>query len=97
MVATIGATPTLDVHESYGLAPAEAAAIARALAEGVHLAPGPDGLPCLYEAWRPGSPGRYVVSVDRCACPAGAHGRQCKHRSLLLLVRAILDGRPRGP
>jgi len=69
--------------------------VLRGLREGVRLVA--DDATGAFVVRRPGSPGRYVVSVDRCTCPAGRHGQPCKHRSLLLLVRAILDGRPRGP
>lgn len=69
--------------------------VLRALNEGVRLVP--DARPGLYEARRPGSPSRYATSRTRCTCRAGQLSIPCKHRALVVLVSAILDGRPRGP
>lgn len=67
----------------------------RALREGVRLTP--EGQPGRFRAWRPGSSSVYVTSARRCSCPAGSHGRPCKHLSLVVLIELVLASRPRGP
>lgn len=72
------------------------ASLHRAIREGVRLTP-TDRLDT-FIAWRSGSLGRYVTTSMSCTCPAGQHGRLCKHRSLVMFIATVIvDPRSRGP
>ncbi len=67
-----------------------AAAIARALHDGLTISPG--RAPRTWLVTNPLNRSEYVTNAHGCSCRAGEHGTPCKHRAIILVIEAILGG-----
>jgi hypothetical protein len=64
-----------------------AAAIQRALADGLTISPG--RAPRTWHVRNPVSGHEYASNVHGCSCPASLHGAPCKHVAIVLLTETI--------
>ncbi len=67
-----------------------ASAIDRALSDGLTISPG--RAPRTWHVRNPTNGSEYVANRHGCSCRAGELARPCKHRSIILVIEAIIGG-----